>query len=80
MCFFVFFQFKVHKNIIDLSHGNQKCACRIANDFLFKKPKFSNFKICHDGSQGSKHNRFKSKKQTFKDFDFCLFEAMSDPF
>ena len=24
--------------------------------------------------------KFKSKKQTFKDFDFCLFEAMSDPF
>ena len=44
---------------------------------MFSKQIF--FLIFHDGPQGWKHDKFKSKKQIFMDLQFFLQEALKNP-
>ena len=66
--FFLFFQFKIHQNVIDLRHGNKNIEGIKGQKILFKKHKILYCKNCHESQGGSKLSKFKSKKQTFMDF------------
>ena len=77
--FFVFFLIEIHQNIFDSGCGNKKCFGIISKHFMFSYQIFFALKIFHDGSRGSKHGKFKSKKQTFTNFNFIWSEASVNP-
>jgi len=73
--FFVFFFIDIQQNIFDLGHGNKKCSSIIFGHFMFSQQKIFSLKIFQDGPQSQKHGKFKSKKQSFTDFNSFLYEA-----
>ena len=73
--FFAFFLIEIHQNIFDLGHGNKKCLGIIFRHFMFSLLNIFSLKIFHDGPQDWKHGKFKSKKQSFTNFNAYLLEA-----
>ena len=77
--FFRFFEIEIQQNIFDSSCRNKKCLGIISKHFMFSYQFFFSLKIFHDGSRGSKHGKFKSKKQNFTNFNLIQSEASIDP-
>ena len=77
--FFNFFFIAIHQNIFDSGCGNKKNFGMISKHFMFSYHKFFSVKVFHDDPRGSKHAKFKSKKQNFTNFKFLKFEAIIDP-
>ena len=77
--FFEFFLIEIHQNIFDSGCGNKIFLGMISKHFMFSYHKFFSLKVFHDGPRGSKHAKFKSKKQNFTNFKFLKFEAIIDP-
>ena len=74
-----FFLIETHQNIFDSGGGNKNCLGIISKRFMFSYQFFFSLKIFHDGSRGSKHGKFKSKKQNFTNFNLIQSEALIDP-
>ena len=74
-----FFLIETHQNIFDSGGGNKKCLGIISKHFMFSYQIFFFLKIFHDGSRGSKHGKFKSKKQNLTNFNFDWSEASVNP-
>ena len=56
----------------------KKILGMISKHFMFSYHKFFSVKVFHDDPRGSKHAKFKSKKQNFTHFKFLKFEAIID--
>ena len=70
LIFFEFFLIEIHQNIFGSGFGNKKCLGMISKHFMFPYQNIFYLKIIHNGPQGSKRPKFKSKKQTFTNFEF----------
>ena len=77
--FFGFFLIEIHQNIFEPGCGNKKFLGMISKHFMFSYHRFFSLKVFHDGPRGSKHAKFKSKKQNITNFKFLKFEAIIDP-